>query len=70
MGRMTKQMEQEHRAEAERLTLLSVSDQRAIIAMHRADGKNPRVPKQDREFANQRAEALEHLLGLNKRRKR
>jgi len=67
---MTKQQEQEHRAESERLALLPVSDQRAIIAMHRADGKNPRVSKRDREFAYQRAKALEQLLGLGNRRKR
>jgi hypothetical protein len=43
MGRMTKQQEQENRAEAERLALLPVSEQRAIIAMHRAGGKKGAV---------------------------
>jgi hypothetical protein len=59
--------EQEHREEAERLALLPVDDQKRILAMHRADAANPKVPKRDREFARERADALEkHLRRLRR----
>ena len=53
--------ENEHRAEAQRLALLPRDEQRAIIAMHRADAANPKVPKRDREFAKERADTLDLL---------
>ena len=61
---MTPAQEQEHRQEAERLAALPVADQRAIIAMHKADANNPKVPKRDREYAAERAKNLARLLGL------
>jgi hypothetical protein len=54
--------QQEFRDEAERLALLPVADQKAILAMHRADARNPKVPKPDRDFARRRAAALERYL--------
>ena len=67
---MTPEQEQEFREEAERLALLPVADQRAIIAMHRADAANPKVPKRDREFAAERAKVLSRLLGLTGKKRR
>ena len=62
--------EQQHREEAERLALLPVEEQKQIIAMHRADANNPKVPKRDRAFAAERADALEwHFRRLRKKRK-
>jgi len=61
---------QEHREEAARLAELPVEDQRRIIAMHRTDASNPKVPKRDREFARQRADALEGFLGLARKAKK
>jgi hypothetical protein len=62
--------EQEHRDEAERLAALPPEEQMRIIAMHRADAANPKVPKRDRAFAAERADALErHLRRLRKKRK-
>jgi hypothetical protein len=58
--------DQEHREEAARLAELPVAEQKAIIAMHWTDARNPKVPKRDREFARERAEALERLLKLPK----
>jgi hypothetical protein len=61
--------EQDYRAEAERLALLPVADQREIIALHRSVADNAKVPKRDRETARQRADALErHLRRLNRRK--
>lgn len=57
--------EQEHAAEAARLRQLAIEEQRAIVAMHWTDARNPKVPKADREFAGQRASALERLLKLS-----
>jgi hypothetical protein len=62
--------DQEHRAEAERLAQLPRDTQRQIVAMHWTDAKNPKVPKRDREFARERAEALERLLKLRQPRKK
>jgi len=61
--------EQEHRDEAERLAKLPRELQREIVAMHWTDARNPKVPKRDRQFARQRAMALERLLRLRKGRK-
>lgn len=63
---MTPEHELECREEAERLRLLSREDQRAFIAMLRADGENRKVPKADRDFALERADALERFLKLQK----
>lgn len=65
---MTDEKTHEYRDEAERLALLPVADQRAILAMHEADAKNPKVPKRDREYAAERAKALAQMLGLTRRR--
>jgi hypothetical protein len=62
--------EQEHRDEAERLAQLPRDVQRQIVAMHWTDASNPKVPKPDRDIAKARAQALERLLKLRKRRKR
>jgi hypothetical protein len=62
--------EQEFREEAERLAQLPVEDQKRIVAMHRIDASNPKVPKKDRGFARERADALEkHLRRLNRQKK-
>lgn len=61
--------EQEFREEAERLALLPRDDQISIIAMHKADAANPKVPKGDREFAAARAKALTRLLELTGKKK-
>jgi len=62
--------EQEHRHEAERLALLPVEDQREIIALHRSLARNSKVPKREREAGKERADALERLLGLAKKKGR
>jgi hypothetical protein len=55
--------EQEHRAEAARLRCVDRDTQRQIIAIHRNTAENRKLPKQDRDFAGQRADALERILG-------
>ena len=62
--------EQEYREEAERLALLPVEDQREIIALHRSIAGNPKVPRREREAGKERADALERLLGLAKKKRR
>jgi hypothetical protein len=62
--------EQEYREEAARLAQLPRDQQKAILAMHRTDAANRRVPKADREYAKERVEALErHLRRLNRKQK-
>jgi hypothetical protein len=56
--------EQEHRAEAARLRFVDRDTQRQIIAIHRNTAENRKLPKEDRDFARQRADALERILGL------
>ena len=56
--------EQEHRAEAARLRCVDWDTQRQIIAIHRNTAENRKLPKEDRDFARQRADALERILGL------
>ena len=60
---MTDEREQEFRDEAERLRQLSQEDQQRFIAMLRQDAENRKVSKRDRDFARERACALERLLG-------
>jgi hypothetical protein len=62
--------EQEYREEAERLSLVPTEDQREIIALHRSIAGNPKVPKREREAGKERADALERLLGLAKKKAR
>jgi hypothetical protein len=62
--------EPDYRAEAERLALLPVADQKRIIAMHRADAANPKVSQRDREYARERADALERQLRRLRRRRK
>ena len=58
-------------AEAQRLALVPVEDQKQILAMHRAIAGNAKVPKADRQLARERADALEkHLRLLNKSKKK
>ena len=45
--------EQAYRAEAERLALLPVEDQREIIALHRSTAGNTKAPKREREIARE-----------------
>jgi hypothetical protein len=66
----TANREREYREEAERLARLPREDQREIIALHRSVADNPKVPKAEREAGKQRADALERLLGLAKKKKR
>lgn len=61
-------LEDQYREEAERLAALTADDQRAFIAMLRADAANRKVPKLDRDFARERADALERILKLKKRK--
>jgi hypothetical protein len=56
--------EQEHRAEAARLRCVDRDTQRQIIAIHRNTAENRKLPKEDRDFARRRADALERILGL------
>jgi hypothetical protein len=59
--------EQNYREEAKQLALLSIEDQREIIAIYRACAKNPKTPKQEREWGLARVRALErHLRQLNR----
>jgi hypothetical protein len=58
--------EREYREEAERLALLPVADQREVIALHRSVASNSKVPKREREAGQERAAALERLLGLGR----
>lgn len=63
--------EREYAAEAERLALLPVADQREIIALHRSVATGKGVPARDRKAAAERADALErHLRRLNRKRKK
>jgi len=63
--------EAEHLAEAQQLALLPVADQREILALHRSVAANAKVPKQDRELAKERADALSrHLRRLNRAKKK
>jgi hypothetical protein len=60
-------MSNEHREEAEKLALLPIETQRLIIAEQRAIAANPKVPKRDREYARERANALQrHLRRMRK----
>jgi hypothetical protein len=62
--------EREYAAEAERLALLPIADQKEIIALHRSIVGNPKVPKADRATAKERADSLErHLRRLNRQKK-
>ena len=63
-------LEDSYRDEADRLSALRVEDQRAFIAMLRADAVNRKVPKRDRDFARERADALERILKLKRRKKK
>jgi len=59
--------EEEYRAEAERLALLPVADQKEIIALHRSVADNPKLVQRDRQAAADRADAMErHLRRLNR----
>jgi hypothetical protein len=62
--------EQQYREEAQRLALLPKEDQRQIIALHRSVADNPKVPKREREAGRQRADALERLLKLGKKKRK
>ena len=56
--------EQEWRVEAERLALLAVADQEAILALHRSVAEDAKVSKANRQEARERLEALERFLKL------
>jgi len=59
--------EQEYREEAKRLALLSIEDQREIIAIYRECAKNPKATKREREWGLARVRALQrHLRRLNR----
>jgi hypothetical protein len=64
---MTLKQEQETREEAERLAGLSRDQQRQIIALHRSLAADATVPKRERTYARERADALERLLGLDRK---
>ncbi len=56
------------RAEAERLKLASKDDQRAVIALHRSVAGNRKLSEAERSEVRRKAAALEKLLGLKKRK--
>jgi hypothetical protein len=58
----------EHREEAERLRQVDRDTQRQIVALHRSVADNPKVERRDRDLARERADALESLLRLTKKR--
>jgi hypothetical protein len=58
----------EHRAEAERLAELPRDVQRQIVALHRAVADNRKLPKRDRDAARERADSLERLLRLKRKK--
>jgi hypothetical protein len=62
--------ENQYAAEAEQLAKLPVQDQRQIIALHRSVASKPKVPKRERELGRERADALERLLGLAKKKRK
>jgi hypothetical protein len=61
--------ELEHHKEAERLALLPVAEQEAILALHRSVAEDPAVSKANRKEARERLEALERLLNLKLKKK-
>ena len=63
-------LEDPYREEADRLSALAVEDQKAFVAMLRADAANRKVPRRDRDFARERADALERILKLIKRKRK
>jgi len=66
--KVTKDLEQEYRQEAERLAFLPRADQLAIIALHASVAQNSKVPKKDREASRHRAKALtRHLRKLSRK---
>ena len=67
---MTPEKEQEYREEAERLAMLPVTEQRKIITMHREIAVGKGVPDAERQAGLERAEALERLLRLKKKRRK
>lgn len=64
------QFVQEHFDEAERLKLLPVADQQAIVELHRSVANDSKVSKANRDEARQRVDALEKLLKLTPTKKR
>src|SRR5262249_50930090 len=65
---MPKKSQDEHRKEAERLALVDRETQREIIAQQKAIAENPKVPKRERAYAKERADALEkHLRKLRRK---
>jgi hypothetical protein len=54
--------EREYREEAERLALFPVEMQRQLIAEQRAISRNPKAPRADRDYARERANALQRHL--------
>ena len=66
---MTEQ-EREYREEAERLALLPVAQQRAIIGMYRDVANGKGVPAKERKAGLERAAVLERLLKLRKKKRR
>ena len=63
-------MKPEDEIEAERLKLLSLADQRAIIAMYRDVAAGKGVPARERKAGLERAAALERLLKLAKKKRK
>ena len=67
---MTPEKKQEYREEAERLAMLPVAEQRKVIAMHREVAAGKGVPKAERQAGLERAEALERILRLKKKKRK
>jgi len=64
-----KTREREYAAEAERLALLPVADQREIIALHWSVANDEKVSADNRKEARARAKALQKLLKLGPKKK-
>jgi hypothetical protein len=67
---MTDEQKCEYRAEAERLQLLPVTEQQAILELIGSPARDPKVSKANRHEARRRALALARLLKLPRRKKR
>jgi hypothetical protein len=64
---MLEEPDDQDRAEAERLKLLPLEQQLAVIALHRSVANGRSVPADERTAGLDHAAALERLLGLAKK---
>ena len=60
----------DHQAEAERLKLLPIEQQREVIELHRSVANDANVTQENRKLARARVKALTKALGLNPKPKK